>query len=77
MQIEKLVSIRQNLQELLTRADSTPEPMNIRRLGQLQAEQRQRQDEQPITISDSPKEPETLDWNKLATWAILKTCSLL
>lgn len=51
MQIEKLISIRQNLQELLTRADSTPEQMNnIRRLEQLQAEQRQRQDEQPINI---------------------------
>jgi hypothetical protein len=53
MQIEKLISIRQNLQELLDRADSTPEQMNnIRRLGQLQAEQRQRQgqDEQPINI---------------------------
>ena len=52
MQIEKLISIWQKLQELLTRADSTPEQMNniLQRLGQLQAEQRQRQDEQPINI---------------------------
>ena len=57
MQIEKLLSIRQNLQELLARADSTPEQMNIRRLGQLQAEQRQRQDEQPINIRLSEGDP--------------------
>jgi serine/threonine protein kinase len=49
MQIKKLISIRENLQELLTRADSTAEQMNnVRRIGQLQAEQRQ--DEQSTNI---------------------------
>ena len=39
------------MQELLTRTDSIPEQMNIiQRLGQLQAEQHQRQDEEPINI---------------------------
>jgi serine/threonine protein kinase len=50
MQIEKLKIIRQNLQELLTRTDSTQQQMNnIRRLGQLQAEQ-QWQDEERVNI---------------------------